>query len=106
MNAFRMTDTGLMNYWWRNDLVVVKSGLTDGNWHHVAATFNGTTRSIYVDGTLVGSDTPGSDHSATAVDFRIGYSKGPGFFSGLIDDVRVYNTALSQTQIQNIYNGL
>jgi len=53
-NALRLTPTGLVNYWWANDLQVTTSNLADGRWHHVAATFDGTTRSLYLDGAVVG----------------------------------------------------
>lgn len=47
----------LVNYWWGQDLMVNTPNLADGNYHHVAATYDGTTRRIYVEGVLMGSDT-------------------------------------------------
>jgi len=44
---------GLMNYWWGNDLVVSTPDLSK-TWHHVAASFDGATRKIYLDGALMG----------------------------------------------------
>src|SRR5678815_4524120 len=52
VNAFRLSPTGLVNYWWANDLSVTVNLV--GDWHHVAATFDGTTRRILVDGAVVG----------------------------------------------------
>lgn len=107
MNVFRITSTGLRNYWWGNDLGVNTSSLV-GAWHHVAATFDGLTRKIYLDGTLVGYDQPGSVHNVPdASDLCIGRANGNAstYFSGTIDEVRVWNRALCQAEIQNNMNG-
>ena len=52
--------SSLVNYWWGADITKSTGGvnLADGSWHHVMATFDGTTRKLYVDGTDIGSDTP------------------------------------------------
>jgi hypothetical protein len=44
----------LINQWSWNDYSVTVD-LTDGNWHHVAATYDGTNRKLYADGVLIGS---------------------------------------------------
>ncbi|PIZ46504.1 hypothetical protein COY32_03180, partial [candidate division WWE3 bacterium CG_4_10_14_0_2_um_filter_41_14] len=98
VNAFRLTPTGLVNYWWGNDLTVTKTGLTDGNWHHIVALFDGTTRAIYVNGVLVGSDTP-SSHNASATNVNIATTNTNEYFPGSIDDIRIYNYARTQKQI-------
>ncbi len=105
VNALRLNSTGLVNYWWGNDLTVVASGLTNGNWHMVVAEFDGTTRSLYVDGTLAGSDTP-TGHNATLADFRIGDTNSTEYFNGSIDEVLVYNRALTADEIAARYNEL
>ena len=65
---------------------------------------NGTagTRQFYVDGTLVGSGAA-EDASGTG-DLWIGGSKSTilEYFNGAVDDVRIYNTALSQTAIETL----
>ena len=60
VNAFRLGDDVLVNYWWGADIQQSTGGvdLSDGSWHHVMATFDGTTRKLYVDGGEIGSDTP------------------------------------------------
>ncbi|MCX5939265.1 MAG: LamG domain-containing protein [Cyanobium sp. LacPavin_0920_WC12_MAG_62_9] len=102
VNALRLGTGGTIhNYWWGNDLIV-QSGisLTDGKWHHVAATFDGTTRSIYVDGVLKGSDKPkGHNASTTTNNLRIGSTNNGEYFDGSIDDVAIWNKALSQQEI-------
>jgi VCBS repeat-containing protein len=84
---------------------------TDGHWHHVAATFNGTTWQLFLDGQpdgslAVGAFTPRFDsmqHAAlgTALNSAVVVTSGqtPGFFNGVLDEVRIWNYARSQAQI-------
>jgi prepilin-type N-terminal cleavage/methylation domain-containing protein len=75
-----------------------------GGWEHVAATYDGTTSLLYVNGVQKG--TPGSVSGAivSSVTANIGSYTGIWPFSGLIDDVRIYNRALSAAEIQGLYN--
>jgi hypothetical protein len=104
VNALRLTPTGVHNYWWGNDLSVTTGSLV-GAWHHVAATFDGTTRKIYVDGILLGSDNPGNLHAVpNASSLAIGVTNSNEYFPGSIDEVRVWNRALCLSEIQNNMN--
>ena len=104
VNALRLTSTGLVNYWWANDLIINTSNLA-GAWHHVAATFDGTTRKIYLDGVVVGSDNPASGHAVPdASNLAIGVTNNTEYFSGNIDEVRVWNRALCQSEIRSNMN--
>ena len=91
---------GLRNYWWNYDLVrdATPVQLLDGNWHHVAATFDGQTRSLWLDGNLLGSDSPGSPN-VQPLNFTIGKTVGNEFFSGFLDDVRIYNRSLNSASL-------
>lgn len=75
--------------------------IADGNWRRIGFVWDGLYRTLYVDGVAVAEDT--QDRLAgQATGFYIGADKSmaPGtFFSGLIDDVRVYNRALSADEI-------
>lgn len=82
--------------------------VNDGQWHHVAGVKNGTTYSIYVDGTLRDSFTDArSTDGAAGLNYNIGVAPNwPGTnFIGDIDEVRVYNRALSSAEIMNLANG-
>jgi hypothetical protein len=104
VNALRLTATGVHNYWWNNDLTVTTGSLV-GAWHHVATTFDGTTRKLYVDGLLLGSDNPGGSHAVPdAGNLAIGRTNNSEYFPGSIDEVRVWNRALCQSEIQNNMN--
>ena len=71
--------------------------ITDGHWHRLALVWDGSNRILYVDDVEVASDT--YDKGYLVGDLQIGAGKNldPGtFFSGLIDEVRIYNRALAK----------
>jgi hypothetical protein len=70
VNALRLDPSGVYNYWWGNDLLALTGSLA-GGWHHMVALYNGTLRSIYLDGTRINQDIT-SGHNALLLDFRIG----------------------------------
>jgi len=75
-------------------------------WHHVVATVSGTNGKVYLDGTLEGSGNVGNIPVNT-LDVYIGLAhpgRGSGFwFNGHIDDVRIYNRTLSDSEVQQLY---
>jgi hypothetical protein len=77
-------------------------------WSLITATFDGTSLREYRDGVLVAGPTAlGTATIKTSThNVEIGGSSiaGSGHFDGLIDDVRVYNRALSSTDITELYN--
>ncbi|MDF3077372.1 MAG: hypothetical protein K0S09_1261, partial [Sphingobacteriaceae bacterium] len=106
VNCFRLSGpTTLINYWWGHDLVVTVPNLLDGKWHHVVASFDGTTRSIYTDGVLRGSDKPTGHNVPYSTNATIGSANpvdGYGeYFDGSIDEVRIWNRPLCQGEIEN-----
>jgi hypothetical protein len=72
-----------------------------GQWQHLAATFDGTTARYYIDGTAVASRAVSGSVGSSDV-WRIGaYGSSPGgFLDGTVDDVRIYNRALSAGEVQ------
>lgn len=79
-----------------------------GNWHLVVATYDSSGsgfRDIYWDGVEVASVTGGVDTASKSSTFNIGYSTvfGGRDFDGSIDEVGVWNYALSATQVADIY---
>jgi hypothetical protein len=84
------------------------SSTNDGIWHHLAVVFDNAsankTVTFYVDGAnpVVRAGTFSNDYDfSTAVSFVIGAAaNATNFFGGQIDDVRVWNVAMSQAQVQ------
>lgn len=85
--------------------LVGTSTLPLNTWVHLAATYDGAIMRVYQDGVLVGSVTKtGVIDSGTAA-INIGRSPvGGSYFSGIIDEVRVYNRALTISEIQTEMN--
>jgi len=77
--------------------VVSEVPITDGFWHRIALVWDGASRSLYVDGTLVAADEQKSLVPCTGgLNIGCGADQSPGtFFSGLVDDVRIYNRAVT-----------
>ena len=80
-------------------------GVTDDTWHHVAAAYDGNNLYHYVDGNLIDSHTdPGAITYTGPPHFSIGTrnAEHPGnFFNRIIDKVKLFNTALTQAEIQS-----
>lgn len=77
----------------------------DGNWHQIAAVFQPTYRAIYVDGVIVGNSIL-SNNLANAGNNQIGAQCGPScslYFTGQIANLQAYNTILTGSQIQQLY---
>ncbi len=73
--------------------LICTSGVTDGNWHRVGFIRNCSDRILYVDGIEVASDTAETlEFAGDGLYLGAGSSLEPyAFWSGLIDDVRIYN---------------
>lgn len=81
--------------------------ITDNIWHHAIANWTPNTLSIYIDGILDKSQSYSFTMSTANQPFYVARmsSSGEGYFQGQIDDVRIYNYALTSEQIKQIYNG-
>jgi hypothetical protein len=81
--------------------------VTDGLWHHVGFVYDMDSlhRLLYVDGVLVAEDATFVSGSPSGGGLHIGASKdldAGTFFSGLIDDVRIYNQALNPEEVSTL----
>jgi hypothetical protein len=78
---------------------------TLGVWTHIALVYNGTDLRVYVNGVLTGGATAKTGNLAGSnVPFGIGGRSGGLFFNGLVDEVELFNRALTATEILSIYN--
>jgi len=71
--------------------------ITDGDWHRIGVVWDGLYRRLYVDGVVVAEDTQlGLEGSQMGLYIGTGKAMESGtYFSGLIDDVRIYNRLVS-----------
>lgn len=79
----------------------VVASLSDGAWHHLVLTYDGATAlTVYADGAAVSAPLNSSGALATLLDASglvVGRDS-TGFFSGSLDEVAVYGTALDSTK--------
>ena len=84
--------------------------INDGVYHHLAFVRQGTNGTLYIDGTFETSgSTAGVTYLNTSGDCVIGRSAcvgvdGTQYFTGQLDEITVYQQALSLSQVQAIYN--
>jgi Concanavalin A-like lectin/glucanases superfamily/Fibronectin type III domain len=77
------------------------SALAANTWSHLAVTYDGSTLRLYVNGTQVASTAHTGNIATSTNPLQIGGDSIYGqYFAGLIDNVRVYNVALTAAQIQ------
>ena len=84
----------------------VSNYVTAGTWFHLVCTFNAGQGYVYIDGVQRGSGTGGSTTDTTTASLYIGQDpiNTNSYFYGLIDEVGIWNTALTSTQVSEIYN--
>ena len=78
--------------------------ITDTSWHHLVMTRNSSSMNLYIDGVLQATST-----EANLTNFNVGdkpiYIGYPSeyYWGGSLDDVRIYNRALSASEVQQLY---
>lgn len=81
------------------------TSVDDGQWHHVAFTYDGSTKVIYVDGEEDVSQPTTGTFGVAGIDLLIGGTPtGERPANGFIDEVGIFNVPLSQEDIQGIIN--
>ena len=104
-NNFRFSGNNyLVNYWWGgNDwgLSGLSTNPKDGAWHHLVITWDGATRTMYVDGDNVGT-RPGSGLNAQASHFVVGKTIADAHFKGWIDDLLIASRAFDPTEVTSL----
>lgn len=79
---------------------------SDQRWHHVVASFDGTTVTLYVDGTAIGSTSCAGKKPSAANSFYIGgrsVSQDGQGFQGELDELRIYDQALNANQVADLF---
>ena len=89
-----------------NNIYSINS-VNDGNWHNFTTTYggSGTEVKMYIDGVLQGSTTALNLNTVLSNFIIGGCPWSTIFFNGKIDDVAIWNRALSQQEITQLYTG-
>lgn len=104
----------ILNSSWTTELVGAKS-VDDGQWHHIAYTYNTSSVKLYIDGQLAGSRTPTSLPASFVYDESTKKLIGAGYtgisqttiaqyFKGRIDEFAVYDRELTSAEILSNFN--
>lgn len=73
-------------------------------WYHVALVRNGGALSAYVNGVLAGTNSINANILDANATLTIGQAEGIGYVNGMIDELAIYNRALTGTEIASIYS--
>ncbi len=110
---WELTSNGALRACWNTGHpdVVATTDLRDGQWHHIAFVRDKTVGKfyLYIDGVSEHEESSAGSDIVFSAFHRIGGDNrtSPPYFHGVIDDMRVWDIARSQIQIQdNIYNTL
>ena len=76
--------------------------LTEGRWHHVAGTWDGSTQRLYLDGVEIANQKLSGALGTTS---GVRLSNTPEPLNGMLDDARIYDRALTQQDISVVMRG-
>lgn len=84
------------------------SGLTDGNWHFIGFTFDGTTKKSYIDGVNVNNLSVSGTLVNSFSNRRIGRlgSSTTYYLNGSVDEIMIFDRPLTEKEINDLYNGV
>ena len=108
--TLRLNKDGQVVHSWGggSDLILTKSNSkldaktwVDDMWFHIAVTYDGTTRTIFLNGVNCKNDRPGKPHAAVAGELRIGSTELSNYFDGSIAEVRIWEVARSGDEINH-----
>ena len=89
----------------KRSLITGKMGYNEGVWRHVALTVDGTSRTLYFNGKVIGSDQGGEATFPAGCELVIGKrntGRDERHFAGLIDGILVFDRVLNQNEIRKV----
>ncbi len=104
---FHLKSDGSVNWWWQTSSPSATRQLDSttrvsvGQWSHVVIRFAKNDQSIYINGTLAGQARFNGTPRANTNPLQLGNDQGltGRYFNGQLDEVRIFDTALSPTEI-------
>ena len=105
-NSIGLSNSSIIVDWVDNILSSPTQSMIPGNWYYLSSTYNGTDRKIYLNGSLIASDTPGVTNSIETGDsLTIGNIMGQPV-TGKISIVKLHTKALSGSRLLSNFNSL
>lgn len=93
-NKIRYSSVYGNNYFFSTD---VSTLFLDGNWHHISVVWSSSNVILYIDGRYIETATSRIGNYGAEVSYL-------GNFTGLMDNLRIYNRALTQDEVKQIFN--
>ncbi len=86
--------------------IIYNSTIQANNWYYITVVKTGANITVYKNGVSLGTQTGYQNLSNSSVNFQIGRLDwwGPSYFLGLIDEVKIYNSALTASEVKLDYN--
>lgn len=78
--------------------------ITDGQWHHVAGTWDGSEIKLYIDGVEEGTAAFAGPISTSDVPVKIGFRGSGSPLRAVVDEIAIFNRALTKDEINDIIN--
>ena len=107
MFGFDRDSNGLCLFYWTGkwNQGVSAPAVTDTQWHHVAVAYDGQSINFYVDGQSAGTVAESVAMWAQHEPLQIGFASplSSADFSGNMNELRIYNRALSAVEVQQVY---
>src|SRR3989344_1714781 len=92
-----------------NHSITSAANYNDGEWHHAVGVYDGITVELYIDGSPESSvsfpPSPGIYYESGGIAIGKDGNGASGQFTGLIDDVRLYDVPLTEIEVSNLYDG-
>lgn len=104
-SSYFIVNSGSSNVLYENKYI--QQDLFNNQWHFMAGTYDGATLKVYLDGVLIKEIVAKIVAPQVNAYFKIGHDDISGYsryFKGSIDDVRIYDRALSATEILQLNN--
>ncbi|RHW76904.1 LamG domain-containing protein [Colwellia sp. RSH04] len=103
---FHLNPQGEIFWWWGdNSFSTSGANIAANNWYHVVITYRDGKQNIYINGVNRGSLSHAGTLPVNSNPLQIGQDQGISsrFFHGRIDEVRIYDYALSSTEVNDVY---
>jgi len=104
-NGGSMNAGGVMYLGYNNNYQAPSTANATNTWYHLVFTYDGTNAKIYKNGTFLGTTTKSWNtlNNSDAFDLGVGVG-GELWFDGAIDDLQIYNYALTDSQVANLHS--
>ncbi|GEM_PF-6744082 len=85
------------------DFVESRSTMIANNWYHVACTYDGYSMRLYINGILEASRPKTGEIQYQNASLKLGHAVKDQFLTGKLDEMRIYSKALTEKEIQQLY---